>query len=424
MKDIPRLSELAHLYGTGKAEAQRQRYSRLANDLENRQEDFISSERQSIRYFSAPGRTELCGNHTDHNNGRVLAAAIDLDIIAAVRPRDDGCVRIHSAGYSMIELDVSDLAIRKAESGTSAALIRGIAYGISNAFPGAKIRGFDASLHSNVLPGSGLSSSAAFEVLIAAIFSDICGLPLTPAQAARLGQISENDYFGKPCGLMDQMASACGSVAKIDFIDPMAAEVEILEFDLNASGYSLAIVSTGGSHSDLTNEYASIPSEMRSVAACLGRDTLGNVSADELVKKAGSLRSRCGDRAFLRALHFAHENERVDAMAQAIREKNLDLLLSIARDSGDSSWKYLQNMHVPTSPRKQGLEIALALTREYLGKAGACRVHGGGFAGAIQAYIPDDRMEGYRSYMESVFGPNSVIPLSIRPWGVARIDSI
>ncbi len=419
---IPRLASLAELYGPAERTIQNHRYANLYEDLIRF--SFSMSDISDICFFSAPGRTELCGNHTDHNNGRVLAAAINLDMAAAVRPRGDTVIKIRSAGYKMIELDVSDLSPKNTERGTSEALIRGIASGLSSRFPGTMRRGFDAFIQSDVLAGSGLSSSAAFEVLMAAVLADIWGLSITPAQAARMGQDSENTYFGKPCGLMDQMSCACGSVAKIDFSDPSEAAVEILEFDISQSGYSLAIVSTGGSHADLTGEYAAIPSEMKSVAVALGRNTLGDVSVGQLIEKAGVLREACGDRAFLRALHFAHENARVEYMADAIRSNDFARVLEIANESGNSSWEYLQNMHAPGTPRAQSLEVALALTREFLGADGACRVHGGGFAGTIQAYVPDSRMAAYRTYMEFVFGPNSVIPLSVRPYGVTRIDSI
>ncbi len=419
---IPKIASLAELYSPDECALQKHRYEKLKEDLIRH--SLTAKDNSKLRLFSAPGRTELCGNHTDHNNGRVLAAAINMDMAAAVSPREDSRIRIHSAGYGMIELDISGLSAIEAEKGTSEALIRGIAFGLSSRFPGTGRRGFDASIQSNVLPGSGLSSSAAFEVLIAAILADIWELSITPAQAARIGQESENAYFGKPCGLMDQMSCACGSVAKIDFSDPSEATVEILDFDIRMSGYSLAIVSTGGSHADLTGEYAAIPAEMKSIATFMGRSTLGDISVGQLIETSGHLRKTCGDRAFLRALHFVHENARVESMAEAIRNKDYPRVLKIANDSGDSSWEYLQNMHAAGSPREQSLEVALALSREFLGSEGACRVHGGGFAGTIQAYVPHSRMTAYATFMESAFGPNKVIPLSVRRYGVTRIDSI
>lgn len=421
MTGIPHIPTLMDLYGAGRISIQTRRYLQLADEVVRLSPGAGPEE---VRFFSAPGRTELCGNHTDHNNGRVLAAAIDMDIATAVIPRNDNLVRIHSSGFRTIELNLDDLSIVKSETATSAALIRGIAYGLSRLHPGTKISGFNASMHSNVLPGSGLSSSAAFEVLIAAVLSDLWGIGITPMEAAKIGQDSENNYFGKPCGLMDQMACACGSVARIDFADPESPELEILPFDIHQSGYSLAIVSTGGSHANLTADYAAIPKEMKSIALWLGRQTLKNTTPEELERNAKSLREACGDRAFLRAWHFVNENLRVDAMATAIRDHKFAAILEIANESGDSSWKYLQNLYAPGSPVEQGLGIALALTRNFLGSSGACRVHGGGFAGTIQAYIPDSKMTEYRSRMEAIFGQGSVIPLSVRAYGTARIESI
>ena len=421
---IPRLSSLAGLYPPEALEAQGGRYRALEDSLRSR---LAGQGRQpaddAIFFVSAPGRTELCGNHTDHNRGRVLAAAIDLDTVAAVAPRPDRLALVASRGFGELEVDLSDLAARPAEAGSSAAIVRGVAAGIAERFGAAdRLRGFDAVVDSEVLPGSGLSSSAAFEVLAGGILCALSGVEASPAQLAEIGQFAENVYFGKPSGLMDQMASALGSVAAIDFGASGGLAVELLRFDPADYGLALVIVATGGSHADLTADYAAIPAEMRAVAALLGRGDMAGVPASELAARAAEIRGACGDRAFLRAWHFAHETERPAALARAIGAGDIGAFLATVRASGDSSAKYLQNLYSPKAPREQGLLTALALTEDFLGKEGACRVHGGGFAGTIQAYVPLARLAAYRSLMESAFGSGSVYPLRIRPFGVVCID--
>jgi len=421
---VPRLSSLEGIYPPEVLEAQRGRYRALADTLRSR----LSSQADrpaddEIFFVSAPGRTELCGNHTDHNHGKVLAAAIDLDTVAAVAPRRDTLVRVASRGFGEFEVDLADLAARPAEAGTSAAVIRGVAAGIAERFGAAgRLRGFDAAVDSEVLPGSGLSSSAAFEVLAGGILCALSGVEASPAQLAEIGQFAENVYFGKPSGLMDQMASALGSVAAIDFGAPEGCGVELLHFDPADYGLALAIVATGGSHADLTADYAAIPAEMKAVASLLGRRVMAGIAASELAAKAAEIREACGDRAFLRAWHFVHETERPAALARAIKGGDIGAFLATVRASGDSSAKYLQNLYSIKAPREQGLLTALALTEDFLGGEGACRVHGGGFAGTIQAYVPLARLGAYRSLMESAFGPGSVYPLRIRPFGVVCID--
>ncbi|HEY9055038.1 MAG TPA: galactokinase family protein [Rectinemataceae bacterium] len=385
-----------------------------------------------ILFYSAPGRTELCGNHTDHNSGRVLAAAVSLDSAAALRFRPDPVCRVCSEGFGTFEIRLDDLDPKPEEKGSSASILRGIAAGISGRFHlpslrprepgGGALKGFDACVDSLVPPGSGLSSSASFEVLVAAMLSDAAGLELSPVDMARLGQFAENEYFGKPCGLMDQMASALGSAVSMDFAsDP--PRLERHGFDPASFGYGLFILNTGGSHADLTEEYASIPREMRKVAGALGRTVLAGASKEELVERAPLLRSRFGDRAFLRAWHFVNETERPALMARAIDARDMETLLGIVRASSDSSWKYLQNLGRGSCPDEQGLALALAITEDFLGSRGACRVHGGGFAGTIQAYVPLDLEASYRRLVESIFGPGSLMRADIRPWGVVRIES-
>jgi galactokinase len=425
---IPRLASIAVLYAPEVIDAQILRYRRLnerffANFPERK------GEADPI-YFSAPGRTELCGNHTDHNNGKVLAASIDLDTVAAAAPRLDSIVSIISEGFGAFMVDLADLAACPDEKGGSAAIVRGMAAGLAGLNrpadlnePAARISGFDAYIQSEVLPGSGLSSSAAFEMIIGAIIAIFSGIEASPAEIARIGQFAENEYFGKPCGLMDQMACALGSVSSIDFGDPASAKVELLRFDPADFGLSLVIVATGGSHADLTDDYASIPSEMKQVAAFLGGTTLAGTSRAQILANAAGIRASCGDRAFLRAWHFAGETERPDAIRAAIDAKDIGAFLSAVRASGDSSAKYLQNLFSAHAPAEQGLMVALALTEDFLNGEGACRVHGGGFAGTIQAYIPTQRLARYRSLMESVFSLGAVIPLRIRPYGVVCIEN-
>ncbi len=421
---VPRLSSLEGIYPPETLEIQRGRYRALADSLRSLRS--AQAERPAdddIFFVSAPGRTELCGNHTDHNRGRVLAAAIDLDTVAAVAPRRDTVARVASRGFGEFEVDLADLAARPAEAGTSAAIIRGVAAGIAERFGAAgRLRGFDAAVDSEVLPGSGLSSSAAFEVLAGGILSALSGVEASPAQLAEIGQFAENVYFGKPSGLMDQMASALGSVAAIDFGAPEGFAVELLHFDPADYGLALAIVATGGSHADLTADYAAIPAEMRAVASLLGRRVMAGITASELAAKAAEIREACGDRAFLRAWHFVHETDRPAALARAIKDGDIGAFLATVRASGDSSAKYLQNLYSIKAPREQGLLTALALTEDFLSGEGACRVHGGGFAGTIQAYVPLARLGAYRSLMESAFGAGSVFPLRIRPFGVVCID--
>jgi galactokinase len=390
------------------------RFARLASKLPPTE----GSVPQELHYYSSPGRTELGGNHTDHNNGCVLAASVDLDMLAVVRARNDSIVTLTSSGYAPLSLDMADTGARQDERGSPAAIIRGLAGWLSR--KGASLpKGFDIAVDSEVPSGSGLSSSAAFELLIAAIFDDIGNYGFSPVEWAIAGQFAENEYFGKPCGLMDQLACAVGGIVSIDFAEPQRPKIETVSYDFAAHDLVLAIVNTGSNHEDLTREYASIPQEMKSVAALCEARTLDRVTKSDLLARTPEIRARCGDRAFLRAWHFVHETRRPGQMQRALARDDIAAYLSLVRESGRSSWMYLQNIQAG-DPRRQSLALALALSEDLLGDEGAWRVHGGGFAGTVQVYIPKSKFHEFLGRMESVFGQDSVRRLNIRPYGVCR----
>jgi galactokinase len=390
-----------------------------------------------IRLFTAPGRTELGGNHTDHNQGKVLAASIQLDEAAAAAPRKDGIVVFRSTGYPDVVIDLQDpsgsplLEPVPEEKGTTEALIRGIAAEFAR--QGTAVRGFTANATSSVLPGSGLSSSAAVEVLIGKIFDNLYGEGKRSAlELAQIGQKAENVFFGKPSGLMDQVACASGGAVAIDFQDINAPRITNIAFEPASAGYALCITNTRGSHADLTDDYAGIPREMKAVAQFFGKSVLRELDWETVLSRAGEIRQVLGDRALLRSRHFFCENQRVDAMLKALEKTNsvvdprekqgaLSRFLVLVNNSGHSSWELLQNIFAPHQPQEQGIALALALTQEFLGEQGACRVHGGGFAGTIQAYIPLQFVSAYRSKMEAVFGPGAVTELRIRPIGAVEL---
>lgn len=404
---------LKKLYGEKAVPMQTQRYRKL-------KENFAALYGGGqVRLFSAPGRTEVGGNHTDHNRGRVMAAAVDLDVIAAVRPEEGTVVRVKSEGYPEDVVDISDLTVHDDEANTSAALIRGVAAGFKNA--GLPVCGFTAYTTSNVLKGSGLSSSAAFEVLIGTIFSGLCGCDVSAVKIAQIAQYAENVYFGKPSGLMDQMASSVGGFITIDFADTENPVIEAIPFDIAASGHSLCIVDTKGNHADLTPEYAAIPREMKSVAEFFGKKELRDVTREQLTENIASVREKCGDRAVSRAYHFFDDNDRVLKEAAALRSGDMDGFLRLVTESGNSSFKYLQNIFASVSPREQGLVTGLYAAENVLGGRGAVRVHGGGFAGTIQAFVPDDLLERYKAAMEHIFGEGSCYVLSVRPVGGVEV---
>ncbi len=374
---------------------------------------------------SAPGRTELAGNHTDHNNGRVLCASVDLDVLAVVSPRSDSLVRIESEGYEEeIKVDVSSTAPRPEERERPHALIRGVAAAFAEA--GRAVTGFDATVTSNVASGSGLSSSAAFEVLLGTTLVFLPGMGDAPGTqelsrddvlfVARAGRRAENEFFGKPCGLMDQIACAHGGIISIDFsLEP--PEITPVAFDFSTAGYALAVVDTGGSHADLTADYAAVPEEMRAVASELGGEVLADCEEDSLYARLAAIRRKCGDRAVLRALHFFSENRRVSLMIEALAEGNAETYLRLVRESGESSGMLLQNYYPPHAPEEQGIGIGTTMARHFLDVRdlqGAARVHGGGFAGTIQVYIPIGQWQNFVSAMEEIFGAGSVTRLRVR----------
>ena len=380
----------------------------------------VSFDRPWQYIFSAPGRTELGGNHTDHQLGRVLAAAVDLDSTAAAAENGESLIRVISEGYPMCIIDLADLLAKPEELGSTAALVRGVAAGIAQR--GHRLRGFDAYVSSRVLPGSGLSSSAAFEVLMGTIINHISGCGLTPVEIAQIGQYAENVYFGKPCGLMDQMASSVGNIIGIDFENPLAPLTETIDYDFSRSGYSLCIIDCGADHADLTDEYAAIPSELEKVCAFFGKQYLRQVDEALFYSKINELRRAVGDRAVLRAMHVFEENERVEKEIAALKANDFEGYLAQVRASGRSSWLYLQNVVPAGYTEHQELAFALALADRLLNGRGACRVHGGGFAGTIQAFVPDAQLHAFRSGMDAVLGKGACHILSIRRQGGVLLE--
>ena len=383
--------------------------------------DFYGADADTpVCLFTCPGRTELGGNHTDHQHGRALAASVDLDTIACVHPNDSGVIRIKSAGHRIAEIHLDRLDAHADETGRSPALVRGIAARISQM--GYPLRGFDAYTTTEVLRGSGLSSSAAFEVLVGTIINHLCcGGQLTSIQIAQVGQWAENEYFQKPCGLMDQLACATGGVIAIDFRRWDPPVIERVDLDLKHSGYALCIVDTGSSHADLTADYAAIPREMQAVAAWFGKEVLCQVEPEQFYANLPALRSQCGDRAVLRAIHFFTDDALVAQQLQAIARGDVEAFLSLVRRSGRSSYMYLQNVSTYRDPRHQAMAVLLAVAEQLLGGRGACRVHGGGFAGTIQAFVPLDMVETFRTAMEQVSGPGTCHILSVRSAGAGCI---
>ena len=367
--------KLALLYGRDQLSAQKARYTEAIDAF-----TALYGDREDLSLFSAPGRTEIAGNHTDHNHGRVVAASVDMAVIAVVSPTDNGVIRIQSKGYPQDTVSLSDLEIKPEEENKAIALIRGTAARFAQ--KGHKTGGFDAYTTSNVLKGSGLSSSAAFEVLVGTILSHLYNdAAVSPVEIAKYAQYAENVYFGKPSGLMDQMASSVGSVITIDFADTENPVIEKIDFDMAAMGCALCIVDVGGNHADLTHEYAAIPAEMKAVAGFFGRDVLRGVSYRDLMANAPLLRAQFGDRAFLRAIHFVKENERVGAIVHALKDKDYPRFLQLVTESGDSSYRYLQNVYAASDPKEQSMAVALEMAEDLLNGRGAYRVHGGGFGG-------------------------------------------
>ncbi len=411
----------AKLYGSDESvlAAQRARYAALIDEFASRY-----GEDRDIALFSVPGRSELSGNHTDHNHGCVIAGSIDLDIIAVAAKNEDSTVRIKSEGFPEDVVDIAEFNTPdEARFGKSDALIAGVADGFRAR--GYNVGGYDACTTSSVLKGSGLSSSAAFENMVGLVLSHFYNSGSVDfVTLAQISQYSENKFFGKPCGLMDQVACAAGGIVSIDFADTSAPIVEKVDFDLTEAGYCLCIVNTGGNHADLTPDYAAVPAEMKAVAAELGKSVLRETDRDALIKSIPALREKVGDRAILRALHFFAENDRVAEQKSALKSGDLEKYFSGVLASGRSSFCYLQNVYTTANVSEQGLSLALNLCESYLSSLDqqtAWRVHGGGFAGTVQAYVPMSASEGFVELLESVFGKGSCYLLKIRLAGAVRV---
>ena len=370
--------------------------------------------------FSAPGRSEVGGNHTDHQHGEVLAASINLDTIGIVRQTEDNQIRIISDDYDEVVVSLDDIGCKNEEKETTTALIKGVVASFMER--GYNVGGFRAYATSDVLIGAGLSSSAAFETLIGTILSGLYNdMSISAIEIAIIGQYAENVYFGKPCGLMDQMACSVGNLVHIDFKDPKKPEVEKLDFNMSEYGYSLCITDTKGSHADLTDEYAAVPMEMKNIAKHFGKEVLRDVDYLGVLKAIPELREKYGDRSVLRALHFFHENERVQKEVNALKNKDITLFLENVKASGDSSFKYLQNVYSGSDIENQNISIALLMSDISLKEEGVSRVHGGGFAGTIQAFVKNEYVESYKILMDNVFGEGSCKDLRIRKYGGMKV---
>ena len=374
------------------------------------------------RYFSAPGRTEIGGNHTDHQRGRVLAAAVNLDTRAAVRVNGTNMIRIQSQGYPLCEVDLNLLTPQAEEINGTASLIRGVAARFTQL--GCQVEGFDAYCESTVLPGSGLSSSAAYEVLIGTILNHLFfGCKVSAPEVAMIGQYAENVFFGKPCGLMDQTASSVGGLVTIDFFEKDNPNIRSVNFDFSTCGHALCIIDSRASHADLTDEYAAIPGELKGICAHFGKDVLTQIDPAAFYAAIPALREKCGDRAVMRAIHFYQENERVPQQVAALEEGNFDKFLALVKESGFSSFMYLQNVIPAGRTRNQEMAIALGLCEHYLRDRGAYRVHGGGFAGTVQAFVPFDLLDSFRAGIDGVLGEGACHVLSIRPQGGVEMSA-
>lgn len=409
-------ANLKAVYVTDDAvEAQKPRYVETLNDFG----ELFGYDRE-VNIVSAPGRTEVCGNHTDHNNGKVLAASVNLDAIAVVSLNGEDTIRVKSKGHKMNVVDLNDLEPNEANYGNSTALVQGVTAGIKNL--GFKVAGFDACTTSDVMGGSGLSSSAAFEVLLGSVFSYMLNDgKISAVDIAKVAQYSENVFFGKPCGLLDQMASSVGTFVTIDFKSTSEPVIKKVDFDFSKSGHSLCIVDTGGNHSDLTDDYAAVRGEMEAVAKALGKNVLREISYEEFFSALPELKDKVNDRAILRAIHFYNENKRVDEAIKCLESNDFEGFKKIIIDSGNSSYMLNQNVYSPKKPTEQKISLALAITKELLEGKGAWRVHGGGFAGTIQAFVPNDMLDDYKKTIESVFGEGNCHVLIIRPVGGTQV---
>ena len=373
-----------------------------------------------IEIYSAPGRTEICGNHTDHQHGSVLAASINLDAIAIVGAGDGDYIDFVSEGYSPIRLNATELAVDENAFGTTAALIKGVIKGLQD--HGYKTGSFKAYVTSDVLSGSGMSSSAALESIIGTILSGLYNnMAVSAVEIAIIGQYAENVYFGKPCGLMDQIACSVGDFVHIDFADPQHPIVTNINFDIQSEGYRLCIVDTKGSHANLTDDYAAIPKEMKEVAAYFGKEFLNQITLEEFLSSLPDLYGKVGDRSVLRAFHYLTEVDRVSRAAKALQENRFQDFLSVIKESGNSSYKYLQNVYSNKYEQTQPVPTTLMLTEHYLGNNGVCRVHGGGFAGTIQAFVKEEAVAGYKEFIENILGEGACHVLKIRKQGGIKV---
>ena len=407
--------KLADIYGTDVAvDKQKKRYADAITMFENHYGT------GNVAVFSAPGRSEIGGNHTDHQHGEVLAASINLDAIGIVKKTDDNLVKVISDDYPEVVVDLEDMSVKEEETGTTLALVKGVLAGFAE--HNYATGGFCAYITSDVLIGAGLSSSAAFETLIGTILSGLYNdMAVSPILIARIGQYAENVYFGKPCGLMDQMASSVGNLVHIDFKNPTEPIVERVDCDIEKFGYSLCITDTKGSHADLTHEYAAVPVEMKEVAGYFDKEVLRDVTADDILSDISDIREKAGDRAVLRALHFVNENKRVEKEVAALQADDISEFLKAVKESGDSSYKYLQNVYSNSDVEHQNVSLALAVSEMFLGDDGVCRVHGGGFAGTIQAFVKNEMAEDYRKCMDGVFGSGACKALRIRKYGGIQV---
>ena len=410
--------KIASLYGEDQIAFQRERYNKAIDGYVAQ----YGKEDADIQIFSVSGRSEISGNHTDHNNGKVIAAAINLDVIAIVTPRNDGIINVKSEGFEKVDtVDVKNTKPDEKYYFKSYSLITGMCDGFEN--NGYKVGGFDAYTTSNVFKGSGLSSSAAFEVMIGNILNHLYNDgKVDNVMIAKIAQFAENVHFGKKSGLMDQMACAVGGFISIDFEDTSNPIIKKIDFDLNKYGYYLYIVNTGGNHADLNDDYSSVPEEMKSVARLLGSEVLRGIKYSDVIENSKLLREKVGDRAILRAIHYLNENERVDRQVRSLENGDIDSFFSDVISSGMSSFRYLQNVYTVKNVSEQGLSLALAVSEQILnGKRAAWRVHGGGFAGTIQAFVPADLSETYKKEIEKVFGEGNCVALRVRNDGAIKV---
>lgn len=405
-----------YLYGEKDADEAKQRYLSVVDEFA----EFFGYTEGEFYAFSSPGRTELCGNHTDHNYGKVLAGAVNIDVIGIVCKNNTGKIRVKSRGHAINDISIDELEPKKEEEGKSTSILRGVTARIKQL--GYEIGSFDAYTVSNVPAGSGLSSSAAYECLLGCILSELYnGGAIGNVELAKISQFAENEFFGKPCGLMDQLTIATGSTVKFDFKDINNPSIEKLDYDFRKSGYSLCITNTGGSHADLTDDYAAVRGEMEAVAEFFGKNVLREVDKNEVIAKIPEIRERLGDRAVLRAMHFYGENEKVDSAAQALKNDDFETFLECISASGRSSYMYNQNVFSTKAPAQQGISLGINIAERVLGKKGAFRVHGGGFAGTTQAFVPNELVGEYKAAVEAVFGEGSCSVLSIRPCGPIKV---